>query len=73
MSQSRKLSAAEAMVSIAIGLIVSLITNHIVFPLYGFTPSPRQNVEITVIYTSVSFVRTYGVRRLFNFFGGINE
>lgn len=69
MSQSRKLSAFEAMASIAIGLIVSIITNHLVFPLYGFTPSSRQNVEITAIYTAVSFVRTYGVRRLFNFFG----
>lgn len=69
MSQSRKLSAAEAGASIAIGLIVSIITNHLVFPLYGFIPSPRQNVEITAIYTAISFVRSYGVRRLFNFFG----
>lgn len=73
MSQSRKLSAAEATVSIAIGLVVSLIANHFVFPLYGFAPLLRQNLEITAIYTAISFVRSYGVRRLFNFFGGINE
>lgn len=69
MSQSRKGSALEAVVGIAIGLVVSMIANRFVFPVYGFTPSTRQNVEITVIYTAISFVRGYGVRRLFNFIG----
>lgn len=73
MGQSRKGSAFEAAMSIAIGLIVSIIANHFVFPMYGFIPSFRQNIEITVIYTGISFVRTYGVRRLFNFIGGFNE
>jgi len=69
MSQSRKGSALEIIVSIAIGLVVSVIANHFVFPMYGFIPSFRQNAEITVIYTAISFVRGYGVRRLFNYFG----
>ena len=69
MSQSRKGSALEVVVSIAIGLVVSLIANHIIFPMYGFIPSARQNAEITVIYTVISFARGYGVRRLFNYFG----
>jgi len=66
MSQSRKGSAIEAIVNIMIGLIVSYVANHLVFPHYGFTPSPRQNVEITAIFTVISFVRSYSVRRLFN-------
>ena len=70
MSQSRKGSALEIVVSITIGLVVSVIANHFVFPMYGFIPSPRQNVEITVIYKVISFARGYGVRRMFNYFGG---
>ena len=69
MSQSRKGSVLEVVASIAIGLVVSVITNHFVFPMYGFIPSPRQNVEITVIYTVISFARGYGVRRMFNYLG----
>ena len=69
MGQTRKGSAVEALVSIAIGLIVSMIANHLVFPLYGFFPTASQNVQITAIFTVISFARSYGVRRLFNYFG----
>lgn len=69
MSQSRKSSAIEAFVNIAIGLVVSMIANHLVFPLYGFTPTISQNVSITAIYTAISFARSYCLRRMFNYFG----
>lgn len=69
MSQSRLGSVAEALISIAIGLVVSIIANRIVFPMYGFVPTFNQNVQITIIYTGISFVRHYGVRRLFNYLG----
>ena len=69
MTQTRKGSAVESAVNIAVGLIVSLIANHLVFPLYGFIPTLSQNASITAIYTAISFARSYGVRRLFNYFG----
>lgn len=66
MSQSRKGSAAEALTNIVVGLIVSMIANAIVFPLYGFQPSLMDNIGITLIYTAISFVRSYCLRRVFN-------
>lgn len=63
MSQSRKGSAFEALTNIAIGIVVSIIANAIVFPLFGFHPSGSQNVAITTIYTAISFVRSYLIRR----------
>jgi hypothetical protein len=69
MSQSRKGSAFEAFVNIAVGLIVSVIANHLVFPLFGFVPSLGQNIAITAIYTAISFIRSYCLRRVFNYFG----
>jgi hypothetical protein len=72
MSQTRKGSAIEALVSIAIGLVVSMIANHLVFPLYGFFQTASQNIQITAIFTAISFVRSYGVRRMFNWIGGLS-
>ena len=66
MNQSRKMSALEAATNVSVGLVVSVIANHLVFPLFGFHPSLAQNIAITVIYTAISFVRSYALRRLFN-------
>lgn len=66
MSQSRKGSAAEAVTNVAVGLIVSMIANATVFPLYGFHPSLLDNIGITLIYTAISLVRSYLLRRGFN-------
>lgn len=73
MSQSRKSSAIEAFVNIAIGLVTSFIANHLVFPMYGFIPTSSQNVQITTIFTAISFVRSYWVRRMFNYFRSRNS
>jgi hypothetical protein len=64
--QSKSGSALEAVTNIGIGLLVSLIANAFVFPRYDFHPSLSDNIEITLIYTVISFVRSYGVRRAFN-------
>jgi hypothetical protein len=69
MSQSRKGSAFEAFVNIAVGLVISIIANHLIFPLFGFEPSLSQNITITIIYTAISFIRSYCLRRVFNYFG----
>lgn len=66
MSQSRTMSFVEAWANIAVGLVVSFVANAIVFPLFGFSPTVSQNVAITLIYTAISLVRSYALRRLFN-------
>lgn len=55
--------------NIAVGLMVSMIANHFVFPAFGFNPSLSQNAAITIIYTAISFARSYFLRRFFNWFG----
>ncbi|MNU11851.1 hypothetical protein D3C72_2600250 [compost metagenome] len=49
-----------------IGLLVSVVANAYVFPLYGFNPSLHENIGISLIYTAISLVRSYCVRRAFN-------
>jgi len=65
MKQSRLGSLVEQITSTVIGLVVALATQLIVFPWFGFNPPLGHNLLITAIFTGVSIVRGYGVRRLF--------
>lgn len=64
--QSKKISLLEALLNTASGFITSLITQWLVFPWFNFSPSLRENLTITAIFTIVSIVRSYAWRRLFN-------
>ena len=68
MSQTRLSSLLETCASIAIGFIISLIVTAYLLPAYGHPVSLMDNIEITAIYTVVSIIRGYFVRRLFNRF-----
>src|SRR3990167_2063414 len=68
MSQPRYQSALESVANVAIGYGVALLSQLIVFPLMGIMVTLRENVVIGVIFTVVSLVRSYFVRRLFNLF-----
>jgi uncharacterized protein YqhQ len=65
-SQSKKHSAMETGLSTAIGLVVAFVTQIIVFSWFGIKATFWDNVGLTVVFTAVSLVRGYGVRRLFN-------
>lgn len=67
MSQSRTDSFMEALVNIAIGLVISTIANHFVLPnVLHVHMSLGQNVLISAIFTVISLVRSYAIRRAFN-------
>lgn len=65
MKQSKVMSFIETGLSTLIGLAVALATQIIVFPLFGWNPTISTNLAITAIFTVVSIVRQYLVRRLF--------
>lgn len=67
MSQSRTDSFMEAVVNIAIGLVISTVANHFVLPaVLNVHMTLGQNVVISVIFTVISLARSYTIRRLFN-------
>lgn len=66
MSQTSRQSAIESAASTAIGFGIAYVASLIVLPLFGFPVSHGQNFWITVIFTAISLVRGYFVRRLFN-------
>ena len=64
--QSRIMSVVEAATNVLIGLVVSLISQLVIFKLYDINITLSQNVEITLYFTVISIVRSYALRRLFN-------
>lgn len=64
--QSRRMSAVESVVNVAVGFGVAFSTQVAVFPLFGLHASTRDHIAITLIFTAVSFVRSYLLRRVFN-------
>jgi len=71
MSQSRTGSFIEACANIAIGMGVALISQLVIFPMYGIHIPFNSNVQITAWFTFVSLVRSYWIRRWFNNFKGL--
>lgn len=66
MSQSRILSAAESVANVAIGYAIAVATQMVVFPLFGIHATATDQLAIGAIFTAVSLIRSYGLRRAFN-------
>ena len=66
MNQTRLESLAEVCLNVAIGWIVALLTQLLVFPLFGINVTVGQQLSISVIFTTVSIIRSYIIRRWFN-------
>ena len=64
--QSRRHSAIEAVANVFIGYWVAVATQFVVFPWFGLAVDLASNLTIGAIFTVVSLVRSYGLRRLFN-------
>lgn len=66
MSQTRRQSAIEAVTNIAVGYSVNMAANFLIFPLFGWQISVVENLALGVIYTVISFARSYVLRRIYN-------
>ena len=66
MTQSRTMSAAESVANVAIGYGIALITQVVVFGALEIPVSLEQNLCIGVVFTVVSLIRSYLLRRFFN-------
>lgn len=56
----------ETITNVAIGLIVSFLSQVVIFKLYDIHISLAQNLELTLYFTVVSILRSYALRRFFN-------
>lgn len=64
--QSRVMSLVEAISNVVVGYGVAVMTQMLMFPFFGLHASLEQNLGIGVIFTGVSLIRSYALRRFFN-------
>jgi hypothetical protein len=67
--QSRLMSAVEASFNVLIGYLVSVLANILILPLFGYDVTVADSFAIGLAFTAVSLVRSYALRRWFNWLG----
>lgn len=65
MKQSRLISLTEAVTNVVVGYGIAIATQLTVFPVFGLQPSLRENLLLGAVFTGVSLLRSYLVRRVF--------
>ena len=64
--QSRLMSLVESVSNIVVGYGLAVLTQLLVFPLFGLHASLGENLAIGGLFTIVSLTRSYCLRRAFN-------
>lgn len=64
--QSKKLSALESITNVIAGFLVALLTQLAIFPAMNIPVSLQENLTISLVFTVVSVIRSYVIRRIFN-------
>ena len=63
--QTRKISFVESWVNVLVGFTINYCANLVILPLFGFHVALKTNFWLGVIYTFISLVRSYTIRRWF--------
>lgn len=66
MGQTRLGSWLEAWANIVIGFAINWVANLIVLPMFGFDITPGDAFHMGLVFTAISLVRSYYLRRMFN-------
>ena len=64
--QTKRQSLIETLTSVFVGWFISFIANMLVLPLFGYNINLTDGVLISIIFTVISIIRGYVVRRWFN-------
>ena len=65
MKQSRTMSLVEAMANVVVGYGVAVVTQLLIFPVFGLHATLAQNLKMGLVFTGISIVRSFALRRLF--------
>lgn len=65
MKQSRLMSLIESVANVIVGYGVAVVTQILIFPIFGLHTTLAENLQMGAIFTVVSIVRSFGLRRLF--------
>jgi hypothetical protein len=65
--QTKKQSLLESILNVTIGYLISLASLFLIFPIIGIDSSPGKNITISIYFTVISLIRSYLLRRFFNY------
>ena len=65
MKQSRLMSLVEAVTNVVVGYGVAVVTQILIFPVFGLHTTLAQNLQMGALFTAVSIARSFALRRLF--------
>lgn len=71
--QSKKESFIETLTSVFVGWLIGVILNMLVLPLFDYDITVIDSLWVSLIFTVVSVIRGYIIRRFFNSKEKINE
>jgi len=66
MKQSRLMSFCEAIANVAVGYCIAVLTQILIFPMFGLHTTLAQNLQMGAVFTVVSIVRSFTLRRIFD-------
>ena len=65
MKQSRLMSLIESVANVIVGYGVAVMTQILIFPIFGLHTTLAQNLKMGAIFTVVSIARSFALRRVF--------
>ncbi|WP_394227061.1 DUF7220 family protein [Paracoccus marcusii] len=65
MKQSRAMSLVESVANVIVGYGVAVVTQILIFPIFGLHTTLAQNLKMGAIFTIVSIARSFALRRVF--------
>lgn len=65
MKQSRLMSLVESLANVVVGYGVAVVTQILIFPVFGLHTTLAENLMMGAVFTVVSIMRSYLLRRVF--------
>lgn len=64
--QSRSASSFETLTGTLLGFVLSVVVQRALFPAMGLDFGYAENMVVPSVFTAISILRSYTVRRVFN-------
>jgi uncharacterized membrane protein len=68
MTQTRRMSLLESVTNVVVGYMLAIITQIVVFPLFGIVTDLSEHLAIGLAFVVVSLARGFVLRRIFEHF-----
>ncbi|OYX40104.1 MAG: hypothetical protein B7Y91_00050 [Rhodobacterales bacterium 32-64-14] len=65
MKQSRLMSLVESITNVVVGYGVTVVTQILIFPVFGLHTTLAENLKMGAVFTVVSIARSFALRRVF--------